>query len=144
MHIINNFCLLELVSRHTFSLQVLSFHATTKTRRVNNELPGTRLTHPAIRPGGSDQWNGERLVIPPGLPPSFLNGCRIIDINYVVRVGRQKKTKTKTTYYTVQLYCQVSIQLHKECFAVSSTLITVHYNHKSSLKLQQIVKLQQQ
>ena len=97
VHIISHFCLLTLVSRHTFCLQCLSFHATTKTRRVHNELPGTRRTHPAIGPGGSDQWNGERLVIPPDLPPSFLNGCRIIDINYFVRVGRQKHLQDNTT-----------------------------------------------
>ena len=27
-------------------------------------------------------------------------------------------------FYTIQLYCQVSLQLHEECFVVPSTLIT--------------------
>ncbi|KAK3096667.1 hypothetical protein FSP39_002241 [Pinctada imbricata] len=34
-----------------------------------------------IEGGGSDQWTGETLVIPP-CPPSFLRGCSIIDIDH--------------------------------------------------------------
>lgn len=43
------------------------------------------LMHGPISPGGSDVWNGDKLVIPP-LPPSQLPGCNIIIIDYFVQV----------------------------------------------------------
>ena len=37
---------------------------------------------------------------------------------------RATKKPGAVQYNTIQLYCQVSIQLHEECFVVPSTLIT--------------------
>lgn len=44
-----------------------------------------RVSRPGFDAYGRDQWNGEKLVIPP-LPPSYLAGCRIIDIRYILQV----------------------------------------------------------
>lgn len=41
--------------------------------------------HQDVQPGETETWTGDRLMIPP-LPPSFLVGCRIIDINYYLEV----------------------------------------------------------
>ncbi|KAL4219577.1 hypothetical protein ACF0H5_022151 [Mactra antiquata] len=43
------------------------------------------LKHSDIETGGSDIWNGDKLHIPP-VPPSFLPGCNIIDIQYFVKI----------------------------------------------------------
>ncbi|XP_056022796.1 arrestin domain-containing protein 17-like isoform X2 [Ostrea edulis] len=59
------------------------FHATSKSKTTSNEI--TRVNHPDIQPGDTENWSGDRLVIPP-LPPSFLVGCRIIDINYCLEL----------------------------------------------------------
>lgn len=66
-----------------FCFQLVHYHATTKTRTVRRQVAA--VERPGIRPGGSDQWTGELLTVPP-VPPSFLHGCGIIDIDYVVRV----------------------------------------------------------
>ncbi|XP_062620954.1 arrestin domain-containing protein 3-like isoform X2 [Saccostrea cucullata] len=55
------------------------FHATTKSKTTTSEV--ARVVHQDIQPGETETWSGDRLVIPP-LPPSFLVGCQIIDINY--------------------------------------------------------------
>lgn len=44
-----------------------------------------RVSRPGFDAYGRDQWSGEKLVIPP-LPPSYLAGCRIIDIRYILQV----------------------------------------------------------
>ncbi|XP_059158592.1 arrestin domain-containing protein 3-like [Physella acuta] len=44
-----------------------------------------RVRRPGIAPHGSDVWSGEELVIPP-TPPSFLPGCNIIDVKYILRL----------------------------------------------------------
>ncbi|BFZ02490.1 hypothetical protein BsWGS_05529 [Bradybaena similaris] len=63
---------------------VTTYHATTKSKIQVREV--ARLTRPAIEAHGSDQWNGEQLVIPP-LPPSYLVGCRIIDVRYILQLN---------------------------------------------------------
>ncbi|XP_062597207.1 arrestin domain-containing protein 17-like [Saccostrea cucullata] len=55
------------------------FHATTKSKTTTSEI--ARVVHQDIQPGETETWSGDSLVIPP-LPPSFLVGCKIIDINY--------------------------------------------------------------
>ncbi|BFZ02476.1 hypothetical protein BsWGS_05515 [Bradybaena similaris] len=63
---------------------VITYHATTKSKIQIKEV--ARLTRPAIEAHGSDQWSGEQLVIPP-LPPSYLVGCRIIDVRYILQLN---------------------------------------------------------
>lgn len=43
------------------------------------------MVHQDVQPGETETWTGDRLMIPP-LPPSFLVGCKIIDINYYLEV----------------------------------------------------------
>ncbi|XP_059165751.1 arrestin domain-containing protein 3-like [Physella acuta] len=63
---------------------VKSFHATTDSKTEYKEV--ARLTRPSIQPRQGDAWSGEELVIPP-LPPSFLHGCKIIDISYKLQLN---------------------------------------------------------
>ena len=65
----------------------MMFHATTKTNFSSQEV--ARVTHPDLQPGETDSWSGGRLVLPP-LPPSFLLGCGIIDIDYYLEVRGEK------------------------------------------------------
>ena len=44
------------------------------------------LRHGPIDPYGSDVWSGDRLEVP-AVPPSFLVGCSIIDIRYILMVN---------------------------------------------------------
>ncbi|XP_064605367.1 arrestin domain-containing protein 3-like [Liolophura sinensis] len=62
--------------------QVISFHASTKTKSSTTVI--ARVNHSEIAPGGSDVWSGDRLHIPP-IPPSRLDGCSIIDITYILK-----------------------------------------------------------
>lgn len=59
------------------------FHATTKSRSSTNEV--AKVLHQDVQPGETETWTGDRLMIPP-LPPSFLVGCSIIDINYYLEL----------------------------------------------------------
>ncbi|XP_065942642.1 arrestin domain-containing protein 17 isoform X5 [Magallana gigas] len=59
------------------------FHATTKSKTTTTEV--ARVVHQDVQPGETETWTGDRLMIPP-LPPSFLVGCRIIDINYYLEL----------------------------------------------------------
>ncbi|KAK7476142.1 hypothetical protein BaRGS_00032635 [Batillaria attramentaria] len=65
-------------------IQRVHYHATTKTRTIKRQV--AMVARPEIRPGGSDQWNGEVITVPP-VPPSFLHGCNIIDIDYLVQLN---------------------------------------------------------
>lgn len=65
-----------------FQITVYKAHAST-TRRENVIVS---LTHGAVAPGSSSYWRGELLHVPP-TPPSGLQGCSIIDLSYVCRVG---------------------------------------------------------
>lgn len=62
-------------------VMVTSYHATTKTRTISSDV--TSVRHGPIDPYGSDVWSGERLHIP-AVPPSYLVGCSIIDIRYIL------------------------------------------------------------
>lgn len=55
------------------------YHATSKTRYVNNIV--NEISHGKIEGGGTDVWMNEKLHIP-AIPPSYLQGCNIIDIRY--------------------------------------------------------------
>ena len=44
-----------------------------------------RITERPINEGESFSWEGQQFVIPP-LPPSYLAGCNIIDIRYILQV----------------------------------------------------------
>eukprot|EP00916_Digyalum_oweni_P011297 GHVL01018824.1.p1 GENE.GHVL01018824.1~~GHVL01018824.1.p1 ORF type:complete len:423 (-),score=14.79 GHVL01018824.1:325-1593(-) len=63
---------------------VTVFHATSKSRTSTNEV--SRITQGPIEAGQSYSWEGQQLVIPP-LPPSYLTGCRIIDIRYILQLN---------------------------------------------------------
>ncbi|GFN74123.1 hypothetical protein PoB_000062900 [Plakobranchus ocellatus] len=63
---------------------IVTFHATSKSRTVPRSV--AVLTRPGIPGNSEDVWSGEELVIPP-LPPSFLVGCSIIDIHYIVQLN---------------------------------------------------------
>ncbi|KAH3836787.1 arrestin domain-containing protein 3-like [Dreissena polymorpha] len=62
-------------------LMSVSYHATSKTRIVQNYL--TQIKHGEIEGGGTEAYVNEKLHIPV-VPPSFLKNCRIIDIRYYV------------------------------------------------------------
>ncbi|KAL3866412.1 hypothetical protein ACJMK2_043713 [Sinanodonta woodiana] len=49
-----------------------------------------KLRGPAIPRGSSCQWERQRLPIPPS-PPSFLHGCKLIDIEYFVSITLKPK-----------------------------------------------------
>ncbi|CAH1798042.1 unnamed protein product [Owenia fusiformis] len=61
--------------------QVTSCHATNKTNDVTNTI--LTLQRGEIDAGGTECWENVQLVVPP-LPPSYLVGCRIIDIRYAL------------------------------------------------------------
>ncbi|KAK3601187.1 hypothetical protein CHS0354_004388 [Potamilus streckersoni] len=63
-------------------IMVARYHATTKSMRVTTEV--ARVQHGEIAPFGSDTWSSDRMAIPP-LPPSYLAGCKIIDIVYILQ-----------------------------------------------------------
>ncbi|XP_064609279.1 arrestin domain-containing protein 3-like [Liolophura sinensis] len=62
-------------------VQVILFKACRKTRRVVRELQ--RLRKGEIPPGGTETWSGETIRLP-SIPPSRLQGCNIIDIEYYI------------------------------------------------------------
>ena len=68
--------------------QVTTFHATTKSRMVCKEV--ARITERSIDEGQSFSWEGQQFVIPP-VPPSYLTGCNIIDIRYILQVSCMKQ-----------------------------------------------------
>ena len=63
---------------------VTTFHAKHKSKTTKTEV--ARVERPAIAGFREDSWSGENLVIPP-LPPSFLVGCNIIDIHYILQLN---------------------------------------------------------
>lgn len=60
------------------------FRAGGKSRYRTTEV--ARITKGEIEGHGEESWTGEELVIPP-IPPSFLAGCNIIDISYVLQMN---------------------------------------------------------
>ncbi|KAL5005445.1 hypothetical protein ScPMuIL_018901 [Solemya velum] len=80
---INNLSSRRMVSSSVKLKMCTTFHATTKSRSTSKDI--VKVTRGEIAAGGSDYWTGERLVIPP-LPPSYLAGCQIIDIQYILEL----------------------------------------------------------
>ncbi|XP_076102113.1 arrestin domain-containing protein 3-like [Mytilus galloprovincialis] len=58
-----------------------TFHTTQQTRTTSSVI--TQLRHSCIGKGQTDTWNGEQMFVP-AIPPSYLLGCNIIEINYVL------------------------------------------------------------
>ncbi len=63
--------------------QHVIFHATSKSRSHSKTV--ATLRRPGIAPYAADDLEGQTFHIPP-LPPSYLMGCRIIDIKYSLKV----------------------------------------------------------
>ncbi|XP_025077865.1 uncharacterized protein LOC112554340 [Pomacea canaliculata] len=63
---------------------ITTFHATTKTRTNVKEIG--RIVEGPIEEGQSFSWEGKVFVLPP-LPPSYLAGCKIIDIRYILQLN---------------------------------------------------------
>ncbi|XP_045216633.2 arrestin domain-containing protein 3-like [Mercenaria mercenaria] len=76
---INNKSDREMTCSKAKLIMQVRYHATTKTRNVNNIVNQT--AHGKIEGGGTDVWMNEKLHIP-AVPPSYLQGCNIIDIRY--------------------------------------------------------------
>ena len=64
--------------------QRVKYHATDKTKTVNNTL--FRDMKGRIAGGSTDVWKDVKMLIPP-VPPSYLLGCNIIDIKYIAMVS---------------------------------------------------------
>ncbi|XP_045216784.2 arrestin domain-containing protein 3-like isoform X3 [Mercenaria mercenaria] len=64
-------------------IMVTSYHATTKSRTVFNCVAS--LSRGEIPPHGSDVWSGDPMTVP-AIPPSYLVGCSIIDIRYILQL----------------------------------------------------------
>ncbi|XP_048733656.1 arrestin domain-containing protein 3-like [Ostrea edulis] len=62
---------------------VTTFHATTKS--CNSFYRINTTPHQDLQPGDSEVWGGERFILPP-LPPSYLAGCNIIDVRYILKL----------------------------------------------------------
>ncbi|XP_045187225.2 arrestin domain-containing protein 3-like isoform X2 [Mercenaria mercenaria] len=80
---INNRSDREMTCSSAKLVMLVLYHATSKTKKVNNVL--FELKHGKIDGGGTDIWMNEKLHIPP-VPPSYLQGCNIIDIRYYVMI----------------------------------------------------------
>jgi hypothetical protein len=65
-------------------VQTTKFLANNSSTTSKKEV--TRVSYGDLQPGATENWSGGRLVIPP-VPPSFLEGCSFIDINYYVEVS---------------------------------------------------------
>ncbi|XP_071102899.1 arrestin domain-containing protein 3-like [Haliotis cracherodii] len=59
------------------------YHATRKSRSDIQKI--AEISRGAILPGDTDVWNGDPLLIPP-VPPSKLPGCRIIALEYFIKL----------------------------------------------------------
>ncbi|KAK3585316.1 hypothetical protein CHS0354_040265 [Potamilus streckersoni] len=59
------------------------FHATHKSLTKTKQI--CKLKRGPIGRGDTDIWNGELFQVPP-LPPSYLIGCDIIDVRYILEV----------------------------------------------------------
>ncbi|XP_062579348.1 arrestin domain-containing protein 3-like [Saccostrea cucullata] len=58
------------------------FHTAKKSKTTHSEV--AKVVYQDIRPGDTETWSG-RLIVPP-LPPSHLQGCRIIDPTYYLEL----------------------------------------------------------
>ena len=56
-----------------------------KARKTSELKQISVIQHGPIMPGHDDEFDEERILIPP-LPPSHLKGCNLIDVAYNVEV----------------------------------------------------------
>nr|XP_045584934.1 arrestin domain-containing protein 17-like isoform X2 [Procambarus clarkii]XP_045584935.1 arrestin domain-containing protein 17-like isoform X2 [Procambarus clarkii] len=59
--------------------QTITYHAEGSRKRESRKI--AEIKRPEIKPGDDDIWSGVEMLIP-SLPPSHLQFCRIIDIEY--------------------------------------------------------------
>ena len=76
---------IQILQRSLHCFQQVKYHATSKTKTVNNVL--FEKKQGKIEGGGTEIWRDEKMLIPP-VPPSYLLGCKIIDIRYLVMVSK--------------------------------------------------------
>nr|XP_022329071.1 arrestin domain-containing protein 17-like [Crassostrea virginica] len=81
-------------------VMVSTFHATTKSRSCHQSI--NSLLHQKVMPGDSDVWGGDRFIIPP-LPPSFLSGCSIMDIRYLLKLVVSPSGPALTMYIPLEI-----------------------------------------
>ncbi|XP_078330339.1 arrestin domain-containing protein 17-like [Crassostrea virginica] len=60
------------------------------------------IQHQKVMPGDSDVWGGDRFIIPP-LPPSFLSGCSIMDIKYLLKLVVKPSGPSLNMYVPVDI-----------------------------------------
>jgi len=65
-------------------IQYVTLKVQGSTKRKRNNI--CKCRRGPIAPGQTDQWQGETLEIP-DIPPSYLTGCGLIDIQYVVQLS---------------------------------------------------------
>ncbi|XP_046562336.1 arrestin domain-containing protein 3-like [Haliotis rubra] len=65
------------------NIKVRYYHATRKSRSDVQKI--AEISRGEILPGDTDIWDGDPLLIPP-VPPSKLPGCRIIALEYFIKV----------------------------------------------------------
>ena len=63
--------------------QTSTFTTPTKTRKVTKQI--AKLKRSSISKGDTDVWMSDQLVVP-AIPPSYLHGCGIIDVEYTLEV----------------------------------------------------------
>lgn len=66
-------------------IQISNFYAQGRTRSERKNI--CSATCPELAPGDSDFWGGDILRLP-ALPPTRLASCRIIDVQYIVKVNK--------------------------------------------------------
>lgn len=71
-------------SIHVVPLQITTYYAEGRTKKEKRKV--AEIKRGVIQPGENDIWSGVEMTIPP-LPPSNLEYCRIIDIDYEFQVG---------------------------------------------------------
>lgn len=63
--------------------QTITYHAEGSRKRESRKI--AEIKRPEIKPGDDDIWSSVEMLIP-SLPPSHLQFCRIIDIEYEFKV----------------------------------------------------------
>ncbi|KAL8615887.1 hypothetical protein ACOMHN_058956 [Nucella lapillus] len=64
--------------------RITTFHAASKSQ--TSSMVVGRIKQGPIGEGQSFSWEGQQFVVPP-LPPSYLVGCRIIDVRYILQLN---------------------------------------------------------
>lgn len=77
------FISLFLIAELIFFFQTITYYAEGSQKKEHRKV--AELKRPEIKPGDDDIWANVEVTIPP-LPPSHLEYCRIIDIEYEFKV----------------------------------------------------------